>query len=211
MVLALGSRSLVMLVAACAVNAVSVVSPASAQDGATAALSVAKTPGANASDLSSSVSPDDRQQRAREAFTQAQHAYARGDLASARTHLARARELLPSPELAYDLARVHERMGDTEAASTLYREYMELGNPTERERAQIDRSIEELAALHARRQEALKAAPPDASLLGQEARAMFELGVTAYRARRAARRAEGAAGGRVATAWQLASASRAAR
>jgi tetratricopeptide (TPR) repeat protein len=75
-------------------------------------------------------------------------------------------------------------MGDTEAASTLYREYMELGNPTERERAQIDRSIEELAALHARRQEALKAAPPDASLLGQEARARFELGVTAYRARR---------------------------
>lgn len=123
-------------------------------------------------------------ERARQAFERARQAYARGDLGAARDGLTKARELSPSPELAYDLARVHERMGDADAAAALYAEYLALGKPSEREREEIARALAKLARQQARNQEALEAPAPDAGLLGDEARAMFERGVMAFRAKR---------------------------
>jgi len=123
-------------------------------------------------------------ERARNAFAMAQAAYAEGDLDAARSHLQRAHELAPSAELSYDLARVHERMGDAATAIALYREYLQHHRPAGAEAARIARSIAELEALAKRQGDALRAPPPDAAILDAEARAMFARGVEAFRAKR---------------------------
>jgi tetratricopeptide (TPR) repeat protein len=121
---------------------------------------------------------------ARSAFAEAQSAYARGDLETARARLQRAHELAPSAELSYDLARVHERMGDAATAIALYREYLEHQRATKTEQTRIARSIAELEALAKRQGDALRAPPPDAAVLDAEARAMFTRGIEAFRAKR---------------------------
>lgn len=121
---------------------------------------------------------------ARGAFARAQAAYAQGDLDTARVELQKAHALAPSAELSYDLARVHERMGDAAPAIALYREYLAHHAPSAAERARIERTIAALEALAKRQDDALRAPPPDAALLDAEARAMFARGVEAFRARR---------------------------
>lgn len=121
---------------------------------------------------------------ARAAFSRAQAAYAEGDLDAARTQLERAHDLAPSAELSYDLARVHERMGDAAQAIALYREYLDAHRATEAEAARIAAAIAKLEALAKRQGDALRAPPPDAALLDAEARAMFTRGVEAFRAKR---------------------------
>lgn len=123
-------------------------------------------------------------EEARSAFAQAQSAYAKGDLETARAQLERAHRLAPSAELSYDLARVHERMGDAAKAIALYREYLDHRGASERDRARIARSIAQLEALQKRQSDALRAPPPDVALLDAEARAMFTRGVEAFRAKR---------------------------
>jgi len=122
--------------------------------------------------------------RARAAFAGAQAAYAQGDLDAARAQLERAHDLAPSAELSYDLARVHERMGDATSAIALYREYLEAHRATDAEAARIAKAIEDLEALAKRQGDALRAPPPDAALLDAEARAMFARGIEAFRAKR---------------------------
>lgn len=121
---------------------------------------------------------------ARAAFAEAQSAYAAGDLERARAQLERAHRLSPSAELSYDLARVHERMGDASKAIALYREYLDTHRPSEAESAKIARAIANLEALAKRQGDALRAPPPDAALLDAEARAMFARGIEAFRAKR---------------------------
>jgi tetratricopeptide (TPR) repeat protein len=121
---------------------------------------------------------------ARAAFARAQAAYAQGDLDTARAQLERAHDLAPSAELSYDLARVHERMGDAANAIALYREYLDAHRATAAEAARIAKAIENLVALAKRQGDALRAPPPDAALLDAEARAMFARGVEAFRAKR---------------------------
>lgn len=121
---------------------------------------------------------------ARAAFAQAQAAYAKGDLETARAQLERAHRLAPSAELSYDLARVHERMGDAARAIALYREYLETQRVSDAEAARIAKAIESLEALAKRQGDALRAPPPDAALLDAEARAMFARGMEAFRAKR---------------------------
>ena len=121
---------------------------------------------------------------ARSAFARAQSAYAAGDLEGARAQLQRAHELAPSAELSYDLARVHERMGDAATAIALYREYLEHHRASDAEQSRIARSIAQLEALAKRQGDALRAPPPDVAVLDAEARAMFARGIEAFRAKR---------------------------
>lgn len=121
---------------------------------------------------------------ARAAFARAQAAYAQGDLDTARVQLQRAHDLTPSAELSYDLARVHERMGDAATAIALYREYLAAHRATDAEAARIAKTIANLEALAKRQGDALRAPPPDVALLDAEARAMFARGIEAFRAKR---------------------------
>jgi tetratricopeptide (TPR) repeat protein len=121
---------------------------------------------------------------ARASFARAQVAYAQGDLDTARAQLERAHDLAPSAELSYDLARVHERMGEAATAIALYREYLAAHRATETEAARIAKAIDDLEALAKRQGDALRAPPPNAALLDAEARAMFARGIEAFRAKR---------------------------
>lgn len=113
-------------------------------------------------------------------FARGRQAYLDGELDLARGQLEQAYALAPSAELAYNLARVLERMGRAEDSARYYRIYLRQGRVTAKERAGIEQRLSKLEAL-ARQQsaQALKA-PPTRGELAAEARAFFERGAKLY-------------------------------
>lgn len=122
-------------------------------------------------------------QRARVLFTEGLAAYEAGRLDEAATKLAEAYGLVPTPELAFNVARIYERMGDAEKGISHFRIYLRDGTPTDAERTDIARRIAALEALAQRQHDQIFAAPASTDDLTAEARTFFLRGVTMFQGR----------------------------
>lgn len=126
----------------------------------------------------------DATDRARDLFTRGVAAYSAGRLEEAAGLLGEADALLPSPELAYNLGRVHERMGHVEEAVRYYRRYLDAGTADEASRADVEARVAALADLERRHRDAVMSLPPSTDELTAEAQRFFERGVAMFRRRR---------------------------
>ena len=133
---------------------------------------------ARADDAPAAVSGDDA---ARHCFDAAQADYFAGRLAEARRGFECAYAKLPSAELAWNLARVCERMGDVEGGVHYFREYLARANVHPHERKRVEARIRALEDLATRQAAALKPGPDTAAALGDEARKFFDRGAKLYR------------------------------
>jgi tetratricopeptide (TPR) repeat protein len=127
--------------------------------------------------------PDPATQLAQHCFERAQAAYFEGRLAEARRGFECAYKQLPSPEMAWNLARVNERMGEVEAGVRYFREYLATAKISARERKRVQERVQALVELGQRQGSTLKL-EPDAQqkALGDEARAFFDRGTKLYAA-----------------------------
>ncbi|MET0387673.1 MAG: tetratricopeptide repeat protein [Polyangiales bacterium] len=128
------------------------------------------------------VVPAADHERARECFDRAQQDYAAGRLAEARRGFECAYAQLPSSELAWNLGRVSERMGDVEEGLRYFQEYLAMAQPPREERRRVEARIAALRKLGARQSVTLKPGPDVGKALSREARAFFERGTKLYRA-----------------------------
>lgn len=122
--------------------------------------------------------------RARELFSQGMQAYQANDFERAAQLLTQADEVIPSPELAYNIAFCSQRMGDAARAIRYYRRYLETGHPTDAERADVDARIATMQALEARHREMTMALPPSMDAMSADAAALFDSGRQMFQRRR---------------------------
>lgn len=122
-------------------------------------------------------------ERARLLFTQGTQHYQGGRLDEALTAFLEAWRIVPGPELAYNVARTYERMGDGPHGIEFYQHYLRHAAPDAAERADVERRIAELEAIARRQREQIVALPPSQDELTQEARTFFERGVAMFRRR----------------------------
>lgn len=123
-------------------------------------------------------------ERARQLFVEGTQHYQAGRLNEALEQFLAAWRIVPSPELAYNVARTYERIGDTQRGVEFYRHYLRQAAPDAAERQNVERRIAELEAIARRQREQIIALPPSEDELTQEARTFFERGVTMFRRRR---------------------------
>lgn len=121
--------------------------------------------------------------RARTLFEQGQTAYAAGRFDEAVARMREAYELTRAPELAFNVARVYERMSDYRNAIRYFELYLHDGHPAAEERAQIEQRIAAIRAADQRRRQQVFTAPASNDEMAQEARTFFERGVALYRRR----------------------------
>lgn len=151
-----------------------------------AALLAAVTPlgPAQAQDTASDPAKQARLERARTLFEEAQRAYAEGRFREAARKMQVAYRLTRSPELAFNVARVFERMGETDLAIQYFRIYMRHeehhGTLTDAERADLEERTAKLRAMAERHREQLYSAPPSDDALTAEAQRFFKLGVAMF-------------------------------
>lgn len=124
-----------------------------------------------------------RVDQARSLFADAQRAYEAGRFAEAAEKMTAAYELTRSPELAFNVGRVHERMSAYDEAIRYFRLYLRQSSPTDPARADVEARVAALHAAQRRAREQVYAAPPSSDELTQEARAFFLRGVAMYRRR----------------------------
>ncbi len=119
---------------------------------------------------------------ARTLFTQGQEAYAAGDFPRAFERFLCAYRISRSPDLAYNVARVAERMGESGGALRYYRLYLESDPaPTEADRtAVLEKVVELRARIEAEAQGGTPRPPTEEELRG-EAQRWFERGLVVYR------------------------------
>ncbi len=122
--------------------------------------------------------------RAQALFTQGVAAYDAGNLGEAARLLGEADRLAPSPELAFNIGRVYERMGEAPQAIRYFERYLHDGHPTDAERADITARIEALRALQTRQHDQIMTAPPSTDDMTAEARTFFLRGVAMFRRHR---------------------------
>jgi tetratricopeptide (TPR) repeat protein len=133
--------------------------------------------------LAQPAQQQDRVARAQVLFQEGIAAYEAGRLDEALRKLRDAHRLTRSPELAFNVARVYERMGDAAGAQRYFRMYLQQGHPTDAERADIERRIQVLQELARRQRDQVFAAPPSNDELTAEARTFFLRGVSMFRRR----------------------------
>jgi tetratricopeptide (TPR) repeat protein len=121
--------------------------------------------------------------RARALFGEGLAAYEAGDLTTAAARLDEAYALVPTPELAFNVARVYERIGDAPKAIAHFRVYLERGQPSVAERADVERRIAALEAYAERQRQQIYAAPASTDELTAEARTFFLRGVAMFQRR----------------------------
>jgi len=122
-------------------------------------------------------------ERARALFTQGTAHYEAGRLDEALECFLGAWRLVPSPELAYNVARAYERTADHNRAIQFYRHYLSRAAPDADEREEVERRIREMEDIARRQRGQIRELPPSRDALAQEARTMFGRGVTMYRRR----------------------------
>lgn len=132
----------------------------------------------------STAAAQDATTRARDLFTRGVAAYEAGRLDEAADLLAQADALLPSPELAFNIGRVYERMGRVTEAVTYYRRYLRDAAPDDAVRADVEARIAALAELERRHRDAVMSLPPSSDEMTAEAQRFFERGVAMFRRRR---------------------------
>ncbi len=130
-----------------------------------------------------SAADDPALSRARALFAEGLAAYQAGRLDEARARLDDAYRLRPSAELAFNVARVCERMGEAEQGIAYFQLYLRDGAPGEGERADVARRIAGLEALRARQRDQIFAAPASTDELTAEARTFFLRGVAMFQRR----------------------------
>lgn len=123
-------------------------------------------------------------QRAQDLFARGLAAYDAGRLDEAARLLVEADRIVHTPELAFNVARVYERMGEAPDAIRFFERYLREGSPSEAERADVERRIAVLRDLERRMRDQILTAPPTDDAMAQEARAFFERGVAMFRRRR---------------------------
>jgi tetratricopeptide (TPR) repeat protein len=131
------------------------------------------------------VAPTGEQaQQVSAAYSEGAAAYARGEFPAAATAFRRAYELYPAPAMAFNLARVYERMGESDQAIHFF-EIVQHGNPapSAEQLADIDRRIAGLRAYEQRRREGIAQTLPTTDALSQEGNTWFQRGVALYRRR----------------------------
>jgi len=122
--------------------------------------------------------------RAQELFTQGIAAYDAGRLDEAVRLLREADQIVHSPELTFNIARVYERMGEAHEAVQFFQRYLrEARSLSAEERAQIERRIEVMRSLEHRMRDQVMTLPPTDDEMTQEARTFFERGVAMFRRR----------------------------
>ncbi len=121
--------------------------------------------------------------QARALFAEGVAAYEAGRLDEALAKLGEAYRIRPSPDLAFNVARVCERMGEAAQGITYFGHYLRDGAPTETERADVARRIAGLEALAARQRDQIFAAPASTDDLTAEARTFFLRGVAMFQRR----------------------------
>jgi tetratricopeptide (TPR) repeat protein len=122
--------------------------------------------------------------RARELFAQGMQAYQANDFERAATLLTQVDEVLPSPEVAYNIAYCYQRMSEPERAVRYYRRYLETGSPTPAERADVEARIAAMEALRVRQRELTMALPPSEDAMTADAAALFDSGRQMFQRRR---------------------------
>jgi tetratricopeptide (TPR) repeat protein len=121
---------------------------------------------------------------AQQLFTQGVAAYEAGNLGEAARLLGEADRLAPSPELAFNIGRVYERMGEAPQAIRYFERYLHDGHPTDAERADVTARMQALRELQTRQHDQIMTAPPSSDALTAEARTMFLRGVAMFRRHR---------------------------
>lgn len=124
---------------------------------------------------------DDARQQARELFVQGQADYDAGRYATAAEKMLAAYELVRSPELAYNVGRVYERMSEYDQAVRYFGIFLRRGTPTAEERHDIQQRIAALREAQRRQRDQVFTAPPSNDELTREARTFFLRGVAMYR------------------------------
>lgn len=117
-------------------------------------------------------------------FAEGVRHYRAGRLDEALTPFLEAWRLVPSPDLAYNVARTYERMGEARRGIQFYRHYLQRAAPDAAEREDVEARIRELEAIAQRQRDQVLTIPPSRSELAEEARTFFERGLTMYRRRR---------------------------
>lgn len=133
----------------------------------------------------SSSASQDRVARAEAMFTEGVRAYEEGRLDEAVRAFEQAYEHSRQPELAFNIARVYERMGDPPRAIRWFRRYLDQSPQLgEHERQDIVARIASMEELARRMREQVMTVPPNEDELTQEGRVFFERGVAMFRRRR---------------------------
>lgn len=121
--------------------------------------------------------------RARALFVEGQAAYDAGDFQVAAAKMREAYDLTHSPELAFNVARVYERMSEYAEAIRYFRIYLRRGQPDADARADVERRIAALREAEQRSRDHVFTAPPSDDELTREARTFFTRGVAMFRRR----------------------------
>lgn len=119
-------------------------------------------------------------QQARALFVEGQRAYEAGRFEEAAEKMKAAYVLTRSPELAFNVARVYERMSEYNEAIRYFRIYVRRGQPSESELADVRRRIGALAEARDRQQSVVYTGAPSTDALTAEARAFFLRGVAMF-------------------------------
>lgn len=123
-------------------------------------------------------------EQARAHFERGQRAYAEGDLPQAREAFERADALTPGKELAFNLGRVHERLGDSARAISYYERYLKDAGPKAEDLAEVQRRLSALRQAKSQLRAMLKQPPPSSAELRAEARRFFERGMRLFARKR---------------------------
>ena len=119
--------------------------------------------------------------RARTLFTEGQAAYDAGRFQEAVTKMREAYQITSSPDLAFNVARVYERMSEYADAIRYFRIYLRRGAPDAEVRADVEGRITALRAAERRSRDHVFTAPPSDDELTREARTFFTHGVAMFR------------------------------
>lgn len=130
------------------------------------------------------LAQDARIEKAERLFLEGQQAYQAGRLDEAVAKLRQAYAMTKAPELAFNVARVLERMGEADASIRFFRLYLKRGEPDAKERESIEKRIEALKAIRKRQREQIMTAPPSDDELTAEARSFFLRGVAMFKRER---------------------------
>lgn len=123
-------------------------------------------------------------EHARQLFSEGSQLYSEGQLDAALQKFLQAWRMVPNPDLAYNVARTYERMGDARHGIEFYRHYLRHAAPDAAERDNVQHRIAELEAIARRQREQIIAAPPSNDELTREARTFFLRGVSMFQRRR---------------------------
>ena len=122
--------------------------------------------------------------RAQALFAQGLAAYEAGRLDEAARWLTEADGLVHSAALSFNIARVHERMGNAAEGIRWFERYLAESGVQGQERTDVEARIEALRALERRMRDQVMVLPPSGDELAVEARTFFERGLAMFRRRR---------------------------